>query len=224
MSFTSATATPPLAINRPKIKESFRIKCILSVSSRSHPWVHDCPATRPSQEFWATRYAQLDLQFVSLHVTVDHIAGGSVSRPDPAVRLDHNRAIKVQHAEQFASYLVRGAEDETGKWSVVVPALSLWTNPTGVAFDPDRSFDAIDPIEFGVFSVQRTTPIGIWDDQHRVLGMYIAVPRKEEQIRGSRRQACKSGRGWLSGRRRARGATEEGSGPAAQTRGDHRTP
>ncbi|OWY62733.1 hypothetical protein B7486_56840, partial [cyanobacterium TDX16] len=43
-------------------------------------------------------------------------------------------------------------------------------------------FTALDAIAFGIFTIQRTTPIGIWDGQHRVLGMYIAVARKEDEI------------------------------------------
>lgn len=134
-----------------------------------------------TSEFWATRFTQINLRELSIHLTIDQITSGFLSRPDPNVRLDHNRAIKSAHAEKFAQYLLRGAADTTGKWSVIVPALSLFTNPLGVDFKPNSEFHAGD-IEFGVFVIERNSPVQIWDGQHRTLGAYIAVERKNKEI------------------------------------------
>lgn len=134
-----------------------------------------------TSEFWATRFTQINLQELSIHLTIDQITSGFLPRPDPAERLDHNRAIKPAHAEKFAQYLLRGAEDDTGKWSVIVPALSLFTNPLGVEFTPNTDFQAGD-IEFGILSIEKSSPVHIWDGQHRTLGAYIAVERKNKEI------------------------------------------
>jgi hypothetical protein len=132
-------------------------------------------------DFWGTRYHQLGLEAVSLHITLDQATSGFIQRPDPAVRLSHNRAIKVAHAEDFASYLIRGAEDETGKWTVIVPALSLFTSPLAVEFAVQSDLEAGD-IDFGVARIDKTEPVKIWDGQHRTLGAYIAVDRLNKRV------------------------------------------
>ena len=53
----------------------------------------------PTHDFFGTRFSQLNLEEISLHVTVEQITSGFIQRPDPNVKLEHNRAIKVQHAE-----------------------------------------------------------------------------------------------------------------------------
>jgi hypothetical protein len=132
-------------------------------------------------DFWGTRFRQLGLHEVSLHITVDQITSGFIQRPDPNVRLSHNRAIKPPHAESFASYLIRGAEDDTGKWTVIVPALSLFTSPLAVDFEVRPEIQAGD-IEFGVARIEKADPVKIWDGQHRTLGAYIAVERLNKQV------------------------------------------
>ena len=132
-------------------------------------------------DFWSTRFRQLGLHEISLHVTVDQITSGFIQRPDPNVRLTHNRAIKVPHAEDFASYLIRGAEDLTGKWTVIVPALSLFTSPMAVDFEINSDFQAGE-VEFGVVRIDKTEPVKIWDGQHRTLGAYLAVERLNKRI------------------------------------------
>ncbi len=132
-------------------------------------------------DFWATRFTQIDLQEISIHLTIDQITSGFLAKPDPEVRLDHNRAIKPAHAEKFAQYLLRGAADTTGKWSVIVPAMSLFTSPYSVEFKPNSEFLA-GGIEFGHFSIEKNSPVHIWDGQHRTLGAYIAIERKNQEI------------------------------------------
>lgn len=132
-------------------------------------------------KFWATRFTQINLKELSIHLTIDLITNGFLGRPDPAERLEHNRAIKPGHADKFAQYLLRGAEDTSGKWSVIVPALSLFTNPFGVDFVRNDEFVAGD-IEFGVLAIEKNSPVHIWDGQHRTLGAYIAVERKNKEI------------------------------------------
>lgn len=132
-------------------------------------------------DFWGTRFNQLGLDEISLHVTVDQITSGFIQRPDPNVRLSTNRAIKAAHAEGFANYLIRGAEDATGKWSVIVPALSLFTSPLAVDFESDPKFEAGE-VKFGVVRVEKTQPVKIWDGQHRSLGAYIAVDRLNKRM------------------------------------------
>lgn len=134
-----------------------------------------------THDFWATRFTQLSLEEISIHLTIDQITAGFLGRPDPNVRLDHNRAIKLAHAEGFAQYLIRGVEDETGKWPVIVPALSLFTSPYAVSFSLDRNYEAGD-VQFGVVSIEKSSPVQIWDGQHRTLGAYIAVERKNRDI------------------------------------------
>jgi len=134
-----------------------------------------------THDFWATRFTQMALEEISIHLTIDQITAGFLGRPDPNVRLDHNRAIKLSHAEGFAQYLLRGAEDKTGKWPVIVPALSLFTSPYSVEFTPTPDFEAGD-IQFGVVSIEKSSPVQIWDGQHRTLGAYIAVERKNREI------------------------------------------
>ena len=135
-----------------------------------------------TNDFWGTRFSQLSLQEISLHVTVDQIVSGFVQRPDPNIRLEHNRAIKVQHAEEFAAYLRRGAEDQSGKWIVIVPALSLFTSPLALEFllEPGQ-FPAGD-VEFGTVRIEKSTPLQIWDGQHRTLGCYMAVERINKEM------------------------------------------
>lgn len=132
-------------------------------------------------DFWGTRFHQLGLQSISLHISVDQITSGFTQRPDPTVRLSTNRAIKRGHAEGFADYLIRGAEDTSGKWTVIIPALSLFTSPLAVDFEASPEHHAGE-IEFGVARVQKTEPVKIWDGQHRTLGAYIAVERLNKQV------------------------------------------
>lgn len=127
-------------------------------------------------DFWATRFTQLNLEEISLHLTVDAIVSGFIQRPNPKVKLPHNRAIKEQHADEFASYLIRGAEDSTGKWQVIVPALSLFTSPLAVGFETKPEIQA-GAVEFGVVRIEKTTSVRIWDGQHRTLGAYVAADR-----------------------------------------------
>lgn len=133
-------------------------------------------------EFWGTRFSQMSLEAVSLHLTIDQITSGFLQKPDPSVVLEHNRKISETHAKKFAQYLLRGTADTTGKWPVIVPALSLFTNPVGADFDPVDEFQAGDFIQFGVFKVEKTSPVNIWDGQHRTLGAYLAVDEKNRQI------------------------------------------
>ena len=132
-------------------------------------------------DFWGTRFRQLGLHEISLHVTVDQITAGFIQRPDPNVRLTHNRAIKPPHAESFADYLSRGAEDSTGKWTVIVPALSLFTSPLAVDFEVQPDFQAGE-IDFGIVRIEKTEPVKIWDGQHRTLGAYLAVERLNKRM------------------------------------------
>ena len=136
-----------------------------------------------TNEFWATKFNQLDLQQISVHLTVDQITSGVLIRPDPTIRLEHNRAIKRPHAEKFADYLLRGAQDVSGKWPVIVPAMSLFISPATAEFkaNPDFAVGSSE-IEFGVLSLERTSPLQIWDGQHRTLGTYIAVERQNKSI------------------------------------------
>jgi hypothetical protein len=136
----------------------------------------------PTYEFWGTRYSQMSLEAVSLHLTIDQITSGFLQKPDPNVVLEHNRKISEAHAKKFAQYLLRGAVDTTGKWPVIVPALSLFTNPVGADFDSVEDFQAGDFIQFGIFKVQKTSPVNIWDGQHRTLGAYLAIDEKNRQI------------------------------------------
>lgn len=129
-----------------------------------------------THDFWGTRFSQVQLDEISLHVTVDQITAGFIQKPDPDVRLPHNRAIKLSHAESFASYLIRGAQDESGKWPVIVPALSLFTSPLAIEFEPRPDLEAGD-VKFGIVRIEKSTPVQIWDGQHRTLGAYLAVER-----------------------------------------------
>ena len=132
-------------------------------------------------DFWGTRFSQIQLHEISLHITVDQMTSGFIQKPDPAVRLSHNRAIKLPHAESFASYLTRGAGDESGKWPVIVPALSLFTSPMAIEFDLQPDFQAGE-VEFGIVRIEKSTPVKIWDGQHRTLGAYLAVERLNQTM------------------------------------------
>jgi hypothetical protein len=134
----------------------------------------------PTHDFWGTKFTQLDLEQVSLHVTVEQIASGFIQRPDPNVKLDHNRAIKVQHAEDFASYLIRGSEDSSGKWPVIVPALALFISPLALEFLPEEI--EAGEVQFGVVKIEKSTHLRIWDGQHRTLGVYLAIDRLNKQM------------------------------------------
>ena len=134
-----------------------------------------------TNEFWATSFTQIGLKEITIHLTIDQITSGFLPQPNPDIRLDHNRAIKPAHAEKFAQYLVRGAEDTSGKWSVIIPALSLFTNPLSAEFTPNSEFVGGE-VEFGILKVEKSSPIHIWDGQHRTLGAYLAVERKNNQI------------------------------------------
>lgn len=129
-----------------------------------------------THDFWGTRFSQIRLDEISLHITVDQITAGFIQKPDPTVRLSHNRAIKPSHAESFASYLIRGAEDQTGKWPVIVPALSLFTSPMAVEFEASDDHQAGE-VHFGIVRIDKSTPVQIWDGQHRTLGAYLATER-----------------------------------------------
>jgi len=132
-------------------------------------------------DFWGTCFSQVSLSAISLHLTLDQITGGFLPRPDPSIRLEHNRAIKLAHSEGFATYLIRGAQDETGKWPVIVPALSLFTSPVTVEFEVDPEHSAGE-VEFGIVRVEKSSAVQIWDGQHRTLGAYIAVDRLNAEI------------------------------------------
>jgi DNA-sulfur modification-associated len=133
-------------------------------------------------DFWGTRFNQLTLEEISLHITIDQLTSGFVQRPDVNSKFTHNRAIKLSHAEEFATYLIRGAEDTTGKWSVIVPALSLFTSPIAVQFEEAKGLKGGDEVSFGIVQIEKNQPVKIWDGQHRTLGAYIAVDRLNKQI------------------------------------------
>jgi len=135
----------------------------------------------PTHDFWGTRFRQLNLDEISLHVTVEQITSGFIQRPDPNVRLEHNRAIKIQHAEEFGSYLIRAAEDGGKKWPAIVPALSLFTNPLALDFIVQDGIEAGE-VQFGIVKIEKSTPLRIWDGQHRTLGCYLAVDRLNKQM------------------------------------------
>ena len=144
----------------------------------------------PTLDFWGTRFAQLGLDQISLHVTVEQITSGFIQRPDPNVKLDHNRAIKVQHAEDFASYLIRGAEDTSGKWPVIVPALALFTSPLALEFVPEPI--EAGEVQFGIVKIEKSAPLRIWDGQHRTLGAYLANDRLNKQMSDLLTKAAKA--------------------------------
>jgi hypothetical protein len=160
-------------------------------------------------DFWATRFTQLSLREISLHLTVDAIVSGFIQRPDPNVKLPHNRAIKEQHADDFASYLIRGAEDRTGKWPVIVPALSLFTSPLAVEFEVQPEIQA-GQVEFGVVKIEKSTPVRIWDGQHRTLGAYVATDRLTKAMTDLHTKAA-----------RARAVGEEGEATDAEAKIAH---
>ena len=155
-------------------------------------------------DFWGTSFRQLGLHEISLHVTVDQITAGFIQRPDPNVRLTHNRAIKPPHSEDFASYLIRGAEDQTGKWTVIVPALSLFASPQAVDFEVRPEFQAGD-VAFGIAKIDKTEPVKIWDGQHRTLGAYLAVERLNKRLTDA-----------VNGKRKAEAAGEHDKAEACE--------
>ncbi len=134
-----------------------------------------------THDFWGTRFSHMRLDEISLHVTIDQITAGFIQKPDPNVRLSHNRAIKPSHAENFASYLIRGAEDQSGKWPVIVPALSLFTSPMAIDFEASDEHP-VGEVHFGIVRIEKSTPVEIWDGQHRTLGAYLAVERLNRAI------------------------------------------
>ena len=144
-----------------------------------------------THDFWGTRFKQLALTAISLHIPIDQITAGFIQRPDPSVKLSHNRAIKPQHAEEFATYLIRGAEDQTGKWTVIVPALSLFASPSAVSFE-ERSDLPAGGVSFGVVRIDKTEPVRIWDGQHRTLGAYIAVERLNKRLSEAKSSQAKA--------------------------------
>jgi hypothetical protein len=135
-----------------------------------------------TSDFWATKFSQAGLEQLTLHVTIHQITSGFIQRPNPSRRLDTNRAIKPAHAEDFASYLIKGAEDDSGKWSVVVPPLLVYISPLAVDFTPSDEHPAIDDIQFGIARLDKTEPLEIWDGQHRTLGAYRAVERVNKEL------------------------------------------
>ncbi len=40
-----------------------------------------------THDFWGTRFSQMRLDEISLHVTIDQITAGFIQKPDPNVRL-----------------------------------------------------------------------------------------------------------------------------------------
>jgi hypothetical protein len=145
----------------------------------------------PTHDFFGTRFSQLNLEEISLHVTVEQITSGFIQRPDPNVKLDHNRAIKVQHAEEFASYLIRAAEDQGYKWPAIVPALSLFTSPLALEFVALDGIEAGE-IQFGIVKIEKSTPLRIWDGQHRTLGAYLANDRLNKRMADTLTKAAKA--------------------------------
>ena len=114
--------------------------------------------------FYGTRYKQGGRTVYSLDLSLAEILS-LITKPDPAVRMPGNRAIRTQHAADFAKYL-RNNDD--------------WVSP-GMLFRTPTSFDfatitAVNGTEFGVISFDRAeaAAIHIIDGQHRVYGLHLA--------------------------------------------------
>ena len=134
-------------------------------------------------DYFGSETFQLRLQQIHLRLSLGELID-RVPKPNPEDRLPHNRRIDVRHAQDFADYLVRGVTDETEnhKYQPYVPAISLFTSPTSVSFESQWG---VPDERFGVVRVRKDGRLEIWDGQHRVLGMHLAIAELDERLRVS---------------------------------------
>lgn len=127
------------------------------------------PATVPSgysthDTYFASRFRQGGRVVYSLDLSPLQLIN-LVTRPNPDVLLETNRAIRPKHAEGFADYF---RMHDT--W--VIPGLILRT-PSTFTFDVQYE---VSGTQFGILEVSRmqARDINILDGQHRILGFFIA--------------------------------------------------
>ncbi len=133
-----------------------------------------------TDDFIGSETRQLGLHQMHLRLSLGAVTDW-VERPDPDRPYEHNRRIDVRHAKDFAHYLLRGAKDHTEehKYQPMIPGISLFTEPEYVDFDCSLEL----PTErFGTMRVDKHADVRIWDGQHRILGMHLALEELNEEI------------------------------------------
>lgn len=133
-----------------------------------------------TDDFIGSETRQLGLQQMHLRLSLGDVTNW-VERPDPDRAYEHNRRIDIRHAKDFAHYLLRGTKDHTEehKYQPMIPGISLFTDPESVDFGVSLEL----PNErFGTIRVDKHADIRIWDGQHRVLGMHLALEELNEEI------------------------------------------
>jgi hypothetical protein len=122
--------------------------------------------------YYATRYKQGGRTVYSVDWSPKQVIA-TMKRPDPETVNPGNRRIRLQHAIDFANYF-----RQNDRW--VIPGIVLRI-ASYFTFDP---IDEVGGAEFGVITVPRRVidDIHILDGQHRVLGMFIADERIEQDI------------------------------------------
>jgi hypothetical protein len=68
------------------------------------------------------------------------------------------RPLPHSASTSFGLYLIRGAEDSTGKWPVIVPAPFLFRSPLAVDFESKPEIQA-GGFEFRVVRIEKTTTV-----------------------------------------------------------------
>ncbi|HXK39569.1 MAG TPA: DNA sulfur modification protein DndB [Candidatus Paceibacterota bacterium] len=137
-----------------------------------------------TDEFIGSETRQLGLRQMHLRLSLGDLTDW-VERPDPDRRYEHNRRIDVRHAKDFAHYLLRGAKDTTSthKYQPMIPGVSLFTDPEYVEFEASL---VLPHEQFGTVRVDKHGRVQIWDGQHRILGMHMALEEVNEEIHEAR--------------------------------------
>lgn len=135
---------------------------------------------------YATRYRQGGRTVFGLSLTPGQLIS-MIARPDPSIPSPGNRAIRENHAKQFAEYYLNHAD-----WvvpSLILRAPSIFKFEAGDDAGPGQA-------AHGVLSWARRDSgrIQILDGQHRILGFHIAIgliQQRIEKARDHRNEALK---------------------------------
>lgn len=127
---------------------------------------------------YATRYKQGGRTVFGLSLTPAQLIN-MIGRPDPKIPNPGNRAIRENHAKQFAEYYLNHKD-----WvipSLILRAPSIFSFDSAVEADPAQS-------TWGIVSWERRNAprIQILDGQHRILGFHMALALIQQRIEKAR--------------------------------------
>jgi hypothetical protein len=172
-----------------------------TMSTTTAPKIAPISGYTTDESFYATRYKQGGRTVFLIALTPDQIIN-NIIEPDPLTPTIANRAIRLNHAQGFASYYL-----ERDGW--VVPGVILRA-PSIFDFQPQ--LEAGDGVtDFGILSYpkRKARDIQILDGQHRILGFHIALKKVTDDIAKARDHVARAKRTEHAGSKAIKDAEDE---------------